>query len=156
MAVNRIQANGTNPSPDRQDTNIVPGAGVSVTASDDATNYVSKVTVALGGAATDVSALAGSLTVTKFTAEGIGGTLASAATIVPTNGIHHVTGTTNVVNITPPAMATGTVGVTIGLIPDGLWATTNAGNIAIASTAVVSKILWMTYDPGTSKWYPSY
>ena len=35
-------------------------------------------------------------------------------------------------------------------------ATTNAGNIALASTAVVGKQLCWTYDPTTVKWYPSY
>jgi hypothetical protein len=42
------------------------------------------------------------------------------------------------------------------LIPSGLWATTTAGNIAIVSTAVVSKALIMTYVANTAKWYPSY
>jgi len=85
----------------------------------------------------------------------IGAAIASASTIAPTNPVHHVTGTTNVVNITlPPACPEKTC--TITLIPDGLWSTTNAGNIAIATTGVVSKALILTYDPGTSKWYPSY
>ena len=44
----------------------------------------------------------------------------------------------------------------ITLIPTGVFTTTNAGNIAIASTAVVGKALTMTYDSTTTKWYPSY
>jgi hypothetical protein len=83
----------------------------------------------------------------------LGPALASAATIAPTHAVHHVTGTTNVVNITPPW--TGFTGQIV-LIPDAIFATTAAGNIALASTAVVSKALIMTYDPVAAKWYPSY
>ena len=80
-----------------------------------------------------------------------GGNLASAATITPTAGIHHVTGTTDIATITPPAnFSAGS----ITLIPDGLWHTITGGNIALGSTAVVGKALIMTWD-GTS-WYPSY
>jgi len=63
----------------------------------------------------------------------------------------HVTGTTSIATINLPY--TGFTGA-ITIIPDGIFATTTAGNIAIVSTAVVSKALIMTYD-GT-KWYPSY
>jgi hypothetical protein len=42
------------------------------------------------------------------------------------------------------------------LIPDGAWTTATTGNIALASTAVVSKAITMCYDNGTTKWYPSY
>ena len=44
----------------------------------------------------------------------------------------------------------------ITLIPTGLWATNTAGNIALATTAVVNRALTLTYDSGTAKWYPSY
>lgn len=156
MPVNRIQAGGTNPSPDRPDFNIAAGAGITVAASDDATNFVSKCTVSLGGAASDTPSLAGSLSVAKFFGEGVGAVLASAATITPTNTVHHVSGTTQITTITAPAIATGSNSVSVGLIPDGLWSTGTSGNIALGSTAVVSKILWLTYDPAQSKWYPSY
>jgi hypothetical protein len=82
-------------------------------------------------------------------------TIASATTIAPTTAIAFVSGTTAVVTITPPApIASG--GGSITLIPTGLFTTTAAGNIALASTAVVSKALIMTYDVTTAKWYPSY
>jgi hypothetical protein len=42
------------------------------------------------------------------------------------------------------------------LIPTGLWVSNTAGNIALGTTAVVNKALTMTYDSGTTKWYPSY
>jgi hypothetical protein len=86
-----------------------------------------------------------------------GTAIASASTIAPTAAVTHITGTTAIVTITAPSGCTVTgLACTIKLIPDGLWTTTAAGNIAIASTAVVSKVLEMTYDQTTTKWYPSY
>lgn len=78
--------------------------------------------------------------------------IASAGTIAPTNSIHHISGVAAIATITVPANCTPTCN--IYLIPDGIFTTTNAGNISIASTAVVSKTLIMTWD-GT-KWNPSY
>lgn len=84
----------------------------------------------------------------------IGTAIASASTIAPVQYVTHVTGTTNVVTITVP---TGCgKACQLVLIPDGVFATTTAGNIGLASTAVVSKQLIMTYDAATAKWYPSY
>ena len=82
-------------------------------------------------------------------------TIASAATIAPTTLIVFVSGTTNVVTITPPSpISLG--GGQITIIPTGIFSTTTAGNIALASVAVVNKALIMTYDVTTAKWYPSY
>lgn len=82
-------------------------------------------------------------------------TIASATTIAPTAYITFISGTTAVVNITVP-QALLTTGGQITLIPTGIFTTTTAGNIALASTAVVSRALIMTYDAVTTKWYPSY
>jgi len=82
-------------------------------------------------------------------------TIASAGTIAPTTQIAFVSGTTTISTITAPApIASG--GGTITLIPTGLWSTNTAGNIALATTAVVSRALTLTYDTTTGKWYPSY
>jgi hypothetical protein len=82
-------------------------------------------------------------------------TIASATTIAPTTAIVFISGTTAIATITPPApIASG--GGSITLIPTGLFTTTTAGNIALASTAVVSRAMVMTYDVTTTKWYPSY
>lgn len=81
-------------------------------------------------------------------------TLASAATIAPTTEVTFVSGTTTINTITPPPLFVG--GGQITLIPTGLWSTGTSGNIAIATTGVVSKALIMTYDATTAKWYPSY
>ncbi len=87
----------------------------------------------------------------------VGENIASAGTIAPTKSITHVTGTTTISTITPPVGFTGTNrGGCLTLIPDGLWSTDTNGNIALATTAVVSKALTMCYDAGTSKWYPIY
>lgn len=81
-------------------------------------------------------------------------TLASAATIQPMSPVTFISGTSTISNITPPAQMVG--GGQLTLIPTGLWVTDTAGNIAIATTAVVSKALTLYWDPVTVKWYPSY
>lgn len=85
----------------------------------------------------------------------VGTALASATTIAPTAPIHHVTGTTAINTITPPPAFLANGGQIV-LIPDGLFTTGTSGNIALATTAVVSKAIIMTYDPVAAKWYPSY
>ena len=82
-------------------------------------------------------------------------TIASASTIAPAKQVSFVSGTTTISTITAPApISSG--GGQITLIPTGLWSTDTAGNIALATTAVVSKALILTYDTTTGKWYPSY
>jgi hypothetical protein len=83
----------------------------------------------------------------------VGANVASAATILPTGAMFHVTGTAAIVTVTLPA---GFTGGCLNWIPDAAYTTTNAGNIAIASTGVIGKAMQMCYDPGTSKFYPSY
>jgi hypothetical protein len=81
----------------------------------------------------------------------VGAPVASNSSMAPSGPIFHVTGTNTINTIgLPYAGFTGC----IRIIPDAVFSTGTSGNIAIASTAVVSKVLEMTYD-GT-KWYPSY
>jgi len=85
---------------------------------------------------------------------GVGAILTAAATIAPTNAVHHVTGTTAISTITPPSgLAKGSK---LTLIPDAATGqtTTTGGNIALGTTMVQNKALILTYD-GTN-WYPSY
>jgi len=82
-------------------------------------------------------------------------TIASAGTIAPVKAITFISGTAAISTITPPSPISAGGGQ-ITLIPTGLWTTDTAGNIALASTAVVSRALIMTYDATTTKWYPSY
>lgn len=109
------------------------------------------------GACNATTYLRGDGTCSAPYAQQVGSALASAATIVPVNYLQHVTGTTQISTITAPATfaATGMGGCVV-LIPDGIWTTATSGNIALASTAVVSKAMTMCYDNGTTKWYPSY
>ncbi len=81
-------------------------------------------------------------------------TVASGTTIAITTPYAFVSGTATIETITAPAGATN--GCQITIIPTGLFLTGLTGNIALASTAVVSKALIMTYAASTSKWYPSY
>jgi len=83
----------------------------------------------------------------------IGPAIASATTVAPTALIHHVTGTTAIVNITPPDTAFS--GLVI-FIADGIWTWTAAGNIAVLGTVTAAlKVVIFVYDPATAKWYPS-
>lgn len=79
-------------------------------------------------------------------------TLASAATIAPTKGLVHVTGTTTVTTITVPR--TGFIGC-LKLIADDVagFSTNTGGNIAAATTVTQNHWVEECYD-GTS-WYPS-
>ena len=81
-------------------------------------------------------------------------TIASAATIQPLTPITFVSGITTINTITVPAEFVG--GGQITLIPTGIFLTGTSGNIAVATTSVVSRALIMTYDATTAKWYPSY
>jgi hypothetical protein len=81
-------------------------------------------------------------------------TLASATTIAPSTNILFVSGTNTITTITKPFSSGNSGQITI--IPTGIFTTNNTINIALASTAVVSKALIMTYCDITSKWYPSY
>ena len=82
-------------------------------------------------------------------------TIASSSTIAPTCDITFISGTAAIATITPPTGISSTGGQ-ITLIPTEIFTTTTAGNIALATTAVVKRALIMTYDFGTLKWYPSY
>jgi hypothetical protein len=103
------------------------------------------------GAATGTSLVLSSLNATSAAAP----TIASATTIAPTTQITFISGTTAVVTITAPAPISSGGGV-IRLIPTGAFTWTTAGNIAVAGTAVVNRMLTLVYDATTTKWYPSY
>ena len=82
----------------------------------------------------------------------VGSPLASAATISPVRGIHHVTGTAAISNITIPW--DGFSG-TLFLIADGAWSLDTAGNINAALTASAGNIIALTFDPVANKFFPS-
>jgi hypothetical protein len=119
------------------------------------TNYVSAT-----GLATTLSTYATLASVTNsvqsiVSTASAATTIASATTIAPTNKITFISGTVQITTITVPASMASSGGQ-LTLIPTGAFTTATSGNIALGSTAVVSKTLIMTYDSGTNKWYPSY
>lgn len=85
-------------------------------------------------------------------------TIASAATIAPTNLIQFVSGNVTISTITPPTNILATGGILILIPKDTSTFSTTAtgGNIAVASVGSISKALIMTYDSVTNLWYPSY
>jgi hypothetical protein len=78
-------------------------------------------------------------------------TIASAATIVPTTFLTIITGTTQLVNITPPV--TG-VHVLAFLFPDAMGAFSTAGNILTGVDPGVNIVVFMVYNPLTGKYAP--
>ena len=138
--------------------NTILGAGADVQASTDINSIV--IGKSAGGIGSHGTVIGNNNTVaTKIfgvqaTGE-VAPTIASAATIAPTKQITFVSGTTAIDTITAPT-GIATTGGQITIIPTGIFTTTAAGNIALASTAVVSRALIMTYDATTTKWYPSY
>ncbi len=82
----------------------------------------------------------------------LGADVASATSITPTGTVFHVTGNTAIATIAVPAG--WTAGMSLYIIPDGVIATTTAGNIAIISTSVVNRTWIFTWSG--SKWVPSY
>lgn len=128
------------------------GADISFLARDDSGNAIDapfSITRASGGKITFGATRP--VVFGSYVSVPVGGAVSSAATITPTGPVFHVTGTAAIATINLPY--TGFTG-TITLIPDGIFTTGTGGNIALASTAVVSKAMTMTYD-GT-KWFPSY
>lgn len=81
-------------------------------------------------------------------------TLASATTIAPQSDVVHITGTTAIATITPP-FGGGFSGV-LFLHPVGAFTTVTTGNIALAATAVVDRVMTLVYSKANNKWYPSY
>lgn len=87
-----------------------------------------------------------------------GGTLASAATISPTQPVHSISGSTTISTITLPSNFSAYNGMTLTLVPSDFvtWATNTSGNIGIASQAVQGQAMSFTYLQTIGKWYPSY
>ena len=83
--------------------------------------------------------------------------VASASTIAPTTYHSIVTGTTSVNAITIPyAGFSGTLAFTFTSSGPGATTVTTGTNIAVATTVIRYKTLFMTYNQANSLWYPSY
>ena len=84
-------------------------------------------------------------------------TIASAATVAPTTYLSVITGTTAITTITIPYA--GFQGTLAFVWTDAGTLTScigTGGNIAVASTPVRYKVMFLTYNPIAVKWYPSY
>jgi hypothetical protein len=90
---------------------------------------------------------------TTSTARVTAAVASAAGAILPSGPLFHVTGTAAVTGFTIPV---GFQSGSFCAIPDGAFTTTTAGNIAIASTGVVNKILCWTWDDTNSKFVPTY
>lgn len=77
----------------------------------------------------------------------------AAGAITPSGPLFHVTGTAAVTGFNVPV---GGFMSSFSIIPDGAFTWTTAGNIALAGTAVVNKLLTFVWDVTNSKWIPSY
>jgi hypothetical protein len=82
----------------------------------------------------------------------VGQPIASAATIAPDHYMHHVTGVTAIVTITPPW--TGFTGPLV-LFCDAIWTWTAAGNIQTAGTCTAGNQVPVTFYFDGTKWQPS-
>ena len=77
---------------------------------------------------------------------------AAATSITPTGTYFVVSGTTQITTIVVPAG--WAPGLSLYINPSGTFTFATGGNISIAATAVINKILIVTWD-GTN-WSPSY
>lgn len=88
---------------------------------------------------------------------GVTAVVASAAgAVTPSGLLFHITGALAITGFTLPVGFSPMAGATICAVPDGAFTTTTAGNIGKASTGVVGVTLCWTYDPNSTKFYPSY
>jgi hypothetical protein len=88
---------------------------------------------------------------------GVSTAVASAAGLItPSGPFFHITGTSAITGFNVPVGFDPKGGGQICVVPDGIFTTTNANNIALASTAVVNKTLCWAYDGNSGKFTPSY
>ena len=92
---------------------------------------------------------------------GVTTAVASAAgQVTPSGPLFHITGTAAITGFTSGVgmggLAASKIGAPFCIIPDGIFTTTATNNIALASTAVVNKLLCYTYDQTNSKYVPTY
>lgn len=81
---------------------------------------------------------------------GLGSSLASTATITPTNRVHHVTGTTTIQTIAATNLADGE---SLTMIMDGVAPLGTSGNIKAALTPTVNTIVMCVYSMVDVKWF---
>ncbi len=82
----------------------------------------------------------------------------AAGAVTPSGPQFHITGISAITGFNIPVGFNGTAsgGGCFNVIPDAVFTWTAAGNIALAGTAVVNKLLTFCWDATNSKWIPSY
>jgi hypothetical protein len=78
-------------------------------------------------------------------------TIVAAATVAPTSFLTFLTGTTQVVTITPPV--DGQHMIALCFTDNSPGAFTTAGNIQIAYQPIVNRPILLIYDPLTAKYW---
>lgn len=78
-------------------------------------------------------------------------TITAAATIAPSTFISFISGTTAIVNVTPPVSGAHM----LILIPLAAFTMTTAGNITTACTAAVNSPVVLLWNPITNKYFNS-
>ncbi len=78
-------------------------------------------------------------------------TIASAATIAPTNRLTFITGTVQVATITPPT--SGYCEVVLCFTDNAPGALLTSGNIKTAYTPITNRPITLCYDPSSAKWW---
>lgn len=82
----------------------------------------------------------------------------AAGLITPSGPLFHITGALAITGFNIPVgfNATAGGGGSFCAIPDGLYTTTTANNIALASTGVINRPMCWSWDATNSKFVPSY
>lgn len=79
-------------------------------------------------------------------------TIASATTIAPTTFVSFISGTTQIVTITPPVTGAHMLCLVFTTTQSGQFATT--GNIQQSTTTATANVpVFLVYDPSTAKYY---
>ena len=78
-------------------------------------------------------------------------TIVAAATIAPTTFLTIVTGTTQLVNITPPLQGAHLL---CFVFPDAMGAFATTGNILVGADPGVNILMFLVYNPKTGKYIP--
>ena len=77
----------------------------------------------------------------------------AAGAVTPSGPLFHISGTAAITGFNLPV---GFVGGSFCVVPDAIFTTTAAGNISLATTAVVNRRVCWQWDSVAVKWSPSY
>ena len=87
----------------------------------------------------------------KSGAQNKAATIPAAATVAPVGFVTHITGTTQLVTITPPVQGDHMLCL---IFPDAMGVMATSGNIAVAADPGVNIPVFMVYNAKYGKYYP--